>query len=289
MTTRSTLVQGAPAGAGRSWEWVWPDWGLVWNDNAVPPGTSGSRGGPVSQAGATGVSVAATGAVRVKNYQPGTGVIATAFNGADCIQFLNGAAGDLADLKGPGVHPAIDQLAAGVVADPFERVMRYVGVCAFPALGGALGAAADLGLELRPGNVASMNNGANRPGVMFGPIDANTIAFRGRATFAAAYTFNEQFTLAQLGLASYDTWLVWELRVISADATGPAQLKAFLNGRQFGTTKLFGSGAALLPGPSAAGGGFQGLYPCFMNTNTGAYSAYVRRLRVITAPDEQSV
>lgn len=287
MSARSQLVAATAPGAGRVLESRYPDWGIAIVDNGAPGNGGTARGGPASSPG-WGTNNSGTGAVRIKNNEPGVGSgSAVGPNGAVSVQLLNAAAGDLADVKAPPLTGQLGQLAAGVLADPFERVFRFVGLLAFEPLPGALGAAADYGLELLPGNVASMNNGASRPGVMFGPTDAGTISLRTRQAFAGGYTSTQSFTLAQLGLASYNQWMLWELRVLFGDANGPAQLKAFLNGKQFGNAVQWGAAAGnLLPTYIGAGGGFYGLYPYLMNTNTGALSCYAQWLRVIRAPDE---
>lgn len=290
MGSRQALVQGAPPGAGRGLELRWPDYGTVPNDNSNPGAGSTGRGGGASSAGWT-IHTAATGTVRYKNNEPGVGAgPAVGPGGAVCAEFANAAGGDLANVQGPAAMGQLAQLPAGIVSDPFERVFRFVAFAAFPPLGGAIGAAADLGLEIVPGNVASMNQGANRPGIMFGPTDVNKIGLRTRDGFAAPYKTDQEFTLAQLGLASYNQWMLWELRIVFGDANGPAQLKAFLNNRQFGNTVVWGAAAgSLLPTYIGAGGGFMGLYPYFVNVNNGGLATYAQWLRVIRAPDESNL
>lgn len=290
MGSRQNALSSPPPGAARGWELRWPDYGVALTDNATPGTGSTGRGGGSSSAGWTNTA-GGTGAVRLKNNQPGVGAgSAVGQLGAVSVEYVTAAGGDLAKTQGPGASGVLMQLPAGVPAEPFERVYRFCVLAAFPALAGAIAAGADLGLELLPGNVASMNNGANRPGIMFGPTDANKIGLRTRGSFGAAYASDQELTLAQLGLASTNQWMLWELRIVFGDANGPAQLKAFINGKQFGAAVVWDQAGAILPNYISAGGGFYGLFPFIISSNVAAgYLCYAQYARVIRAPDENNL
>lgn len=264
------------SGSGRTFHEWWPSFVETRNTAGAGYTNSAARQG-INAAG--GASVATGGA-------SGSAAIAGIFKGTIPVRFRNLVAGDLVDLTfGRYFYPMTEQRGDNDVGNPM-RVFRYLADVAYPALGGALGAAADLGMELRCGNISSMNNGALRPGVMFGPVDANNIGLRIRLAFGGAYTLDRQMTFAQAGVTDITTFNLWELRIVGGDKAGPAQLKAFINGRQFGANVVMGAAAAIVPAPDAAGGGFNGYQWRFINTNTGAYDCYVNQVHSIISAFE---
>lgn len=282
MTTRHVLIPPSPPGAGRISHEIWPNQRLNRTNGALA-GANVTDGTTRQGIHSAGVAAAVLGGAS------GSLTIAGIYRGAIPVRVRNLVAGDIADLQFVSeFFPAVEQQAQTDVGNPV-RVYSLKCHVAFPVLGGALGAAADLGLELRPGNVASMNNGANRPGVMFGPVSATHLAFRGRPGFAAPYAFDQQFPFAAAGLVDVADFAVWELRVIAADSRGPAVIKALINNRQVGVSVLMNAAAALAPLPDAAGGGFNGYHWRFINTNTGNYDAMLNEAHILRAPDEASL
>jgi hypothetical protein len=274
---------------------VWPSL----SDSTTGGGAVGNnlytRLGNVNTISGTGQGNVATGNVQYQNYttgSPGAVNSVDSTKGSPAVRFFNGAAGDKASMKfNQGVGTLeVEQLAPGIQPDRLFRVFRFVMRAAFPALGGAINrTTCDIGMCLLPGNVADMNNGANRPGIQLGPVDNGIFALRSRKSFAGAYDFSQDFTYAQLGFPASpaETWCTYELRVISADNTGNAKVKAFVNEIQVGPTLTISAADGRAPGPAASGGGFNGLIPQVINSNSGAYSWYMKYCALIWTPDEQ--
>lgn len=281
-----------PSGAGRAYQNTFPP------ENDTTTGGNGPTANMERRVGDSpnGISTATAvgGTVQYQDYKIGNpGAIVANGNTTDgsvCIRLLNAAAGDSAKVsynQGIAHKMEVEQLDAGVQPDPLFRVARFVVRAAFPTLAGALNLTTmDLGLCLLPGNVATMNAGGNRPGIQLGPSDAAKVTFRTRKSFAAAYDNQQDFTFAQLGLTKLDCWITYELRVVGADSSGPAKVKAFLNGAQIGTSLVMGTAAGIVPGMTSSGGGFLGLVPGLINSNTGAYSWYFKWMTLIFASDE---
>lgn len=235
------------------------------------------RNGILYSGGHTTTVGGASGAARWHNAQ---------LQGAWPGRIENVVAGDLAEWGiVTNYFPLLEQLGNNDIGNP-SKVIRFIAVLAYPLLGGALGAAADLGMEIRVGNIASLNNGATRPGIMFGPVDAGLIGLRIRKAFGGAYTLDRQLTFAQAGVVDITKFNVWELRIVSADAAQPAKLKALINGVQFGNPVDMSAAAGILFDHAVAGGGFAGWKLRLMNTNTGNYTFYCNEYHAITAADE---
>lgn len=281
------------SGAGRSYQNVWPPT----ND-----GSTGGSGPTANQEVRTGnspngisVGTATTGSVQYQAYKAGAGgalvVNGNTTEGNMTVRINNVAAGDLAKAaynQGFTNRLEIDQLPATIQPDRFFRVGRFIVRAAFPTLAGALNLlTADLGLMVLPGNTANMNNGGNRPGIQMGPTDAAKFTIRTRKSFAAAYDFQQDFTYAQLGVASLDAFITYEIRIISADSSTPGRCKFFFNEVQIGPTINFGAADGRLPGIDAAGGGFLGLIPSVIATNVGNYGFFMKYMSLIFTTDEQ--
>lgn len=290
MTTRSTLVAGAPAGAGRSVMIMWPGLNDTINDGSAATATQQARLGVTSNV-TVAIGAAGLGAASWRNYgiSPTSALTTNSpSQGTPALRMTSGVVGDAVSLKfNQSLFPEIEQLLPGGVPDPFFRVWRFVARMAIVPLAGAINAEATFGLAMIPGGNTSINGGGAKPGIMLGPTNVGTISLRARHDNVAGYRTQQDATVAQLGLTTYDQWLTYELRAVGSDATGPAQLKAFINGRQLGNSVNFGPAAGpLLPSPSAAGGGFKGLFPWLIADNVVGGTIYLRWMALILSPDE---
>ena len=247
-----------PAGAGRSIHFTWPNFGV-----SRLPGNAPGAAGTYRQGSGTntnGASFLAGGT--------GTQLYAVATQGAAPIALNMVAAADVSGIKCTfPFYPILDQLGNNPVGNPWN-VFRFIVVARFPALGGAIPAGADLGLQILAANQTSL--AGTRGGVQFGPIDAANIALQVRRVNGGGLTLNRQLTFAQAGVADPSKFNVWELRMSNASLSGGAQLKAFINGVQFGAAVDCGSAAAIFPAIDVGGGGFIGF--CF-NFIVGALGA----------------
>lgn len=271
-------VKQAP-GAGRTEHLIYPPTERNRNTGAGPGNDVTARPGIYL----TGRATVATG-----GGTPGSCGARGLYKGAYPWTYRNTIAGDSIKTNAGGdFYPLLEALSNDINPYDPSHVFRFLAITAFPALGGALGATAEVGLELLPGNVASMNSGATRPGVSFGPIDAaGTIALRVRKAFAGAYTLDRQLTPAQMGVVDITNWNIWELRLVSADSHGAGQLKAFINGRQFGASVDCSAAAGIMFALDAAGGGFIGFHWHLINSNTGAYDFHCNEQHFIRAATE---
>jgi hypothetical protein len=274
MTVRTGLIPSQPAGAGATYDVWWPGVAqqMTVGDQV---GTGLTRQG-TSTLGLVGFIQVATGTAQVARYL-----------GTSAYRLRSAAAGDRAELQGGTfINVPIEQLPASLGPMPMQ-CWRLIAVCAFPLLAGPLNpATADLGLELLPGNVDSMNQGANRPGIMFGPTDNGVFSLRARPGFGPAYTVNTPVPAGQTpSLADYN---MYELRIIGASNAGPAQLKVFINSRQVLPAVLFGVGAGLLPSENASGGGFNSYRFYVTNSPSGILDCYVKSMHWVAGPTEQS-
>lgn len=280
------------SGAGRSYQNVWPPTNDPTTGGTGPTTNQEVRTG--NSPNGIGVSTAATGSVQYQAYKAGTAGALVAngqvTEGNVTVRLNNAAAGDSAKVAyNQGFTKLeIDQLPATIQPDRFFRVGRFIVRCAFPSLAGALNlTTADLGLLILPGNVANMNVGGNRPGIQMGPSDAAKFTIRTRKSFAGAYDFQQDFTYAQLGVASLDAFITYEIRIISADSSTPGRCKFFFNEVQIGPTINFGSVDGRLPGIDASGGGFLGLVPSVFAGNVGNYGFFMKYMSLILTTDEQ--
>lgn len=270
-----------PPGAGRMRHWVFPSRGDdVANQNATPSANVSARafGGDF---GGNSFSVVGT-ATLTKQIQ----------NRALCYRMQTLLATDSAVVNFEIMNLLIEQQAAGFQGDPHFGAHGLQAILAYDVpQAGAIPAAADLGLSLHPGNVTSMNNGANRPGIMFGPVSDTQLGFRARFQFVAAYTVNDAKTFAQCGITDITKFNLYELRVTGATGAQSAQISALVNGvRVFGPYS-FATAAALLPGYDSSGGGFFSLNWRFINSQMQApgYNVYINRIHSVLAPNEGSL
>ena len=280
------------AGAGRSMMFWWPNWADAATGGTTPSANVGGR--LPAPYGATGGATVG-GILQYQNYTIGApGAINSVHStaGSQCIMLKTQAAGDAYKVSwNEGFYGLeVEQLPAGMQPERFYRVFRHIVRCCFPVLPAPISlTGSDIGLMILPGNVAQMNQGANRPGIQFGPTDVGVWTLRSRKNFGAAYDFQQNFTNAQLGIPNYpqETWMTLEMRVISADNTKPAQFKMFCNEVQIGPTMNISAADGRIPGPAAAGGGALGYNPCIINQYTGVYAWYLKYMCLILAPDEQ--
>lgn len=286
------------AGAGRSYMVIWPTEADTPNNGSAPSGNMVGRGGINSVANGIGQSVGGTGVIQHIAYipgNPGSYPASDSSNGQNVVMLKATIGTDSAKVQwNQGfMYYEQAQLAPGIQPDRLFRVFRFIMRANFPPLAAPITkTGADIGMCIVPGNVASMNGGANRPGIQFGPTDAGIMTLRSRKSFGAAYDFSQDFTYAQLGLpaaASGDTGFVtYEMRIISADNTAPAKLKVFCNEVQVGPTFNVSPADGRAPGPVGSGGGFVG-YGCqVINSVPGvAYIWHLKYMALIMSPDEQ--
>jgi len=190
----------------------------------------------------------------------GTGVFAAAaVQGAIPVVMNAPAAADLSGMRfNIPIFPIMETLSANPQAVSLPTmVWRLQVMVAFPALAGAIGVNTDLGLVAMPFNNSSINNGGvNRAGIMFGPVSDTQIGLRIRRVNAGALTLQRDLTFAQANVTDHTKFNVWELRFISATSTQPAQLKALINGVQFGNPIDCSAAAAIVPAIDNNGNGF---------------------------------
>lgn len=298
MSLSSGGIAQFSAGAGRSAMIKWPTPADVITGGSAPSSNLLSRGGSASAAAGVSQSVAgATGSIQYQNYTPGSpGAINSvdSTKGSTCVMVKNGAVADSARVQfNQGFQELeVEQLGAGILPDPFFRVFRFVVRCVFPLLPGPINqTTVDCGICLAPGGVSTsngMNQGANRPGIQLGPTDNGVFTLRSRKSFAAGYDFQQNFTYAALGLPTpAETFCTYELRLISADNSGPAKVKAFVNNIQVGPTFSISAADGRVPGPNAGGSGTAGLVPYVHCANVGNYQIYMKWMAMIWSPDEQ--
>lgn len=202
-------------------------------------------------------------------------------------------ANDVAQIQFGNAFPLIERLPTTIPVTP-SYSYRLIVIAAFQALPGALGANQDLGLEILPGNVSTMNVGATRPGIMFGPTDATHIGLRIRQTFGGGFTLDRELTFAQAGVSNISNWNVFELRMVSAVQAGVGGvLRAFVNGVPFGAAVDMSTPAGIFPVLSQAGGGFNGF--CYRITNgnvgnliAGTYDFFFNEAHLIVSPTEDN-
>lgn len=270
-----------PPGAGRMRHWVFPARGDdVANQNASPTANVSARafGGDF---GGNSSSVTGTATI-TKQVQ----------NRALCYRMQTLLATDAAILNFEIMNLLIEQQAAGFPGEPHFGAHSFQCIIAYDTpQAGAIPAGADLGLELTPGNVSSMNNGANRPGIMFGPVSDTQLGIRARFQFVAGYTVNDAKTFAQCNITNINKFNLYELRVIGATGAASAQLFAYVNGQRAFGPYSFSTAAALLPGYDSSGGGFFSLNWRVMNSQMQApgYNLYINRAHSILAPTEQAL
>lgn len=284
-----------PAGAGRSYQIMFPPMSDVWNNGSGPSSNMTSRPGPSSVSSGVAFSTAATGVIQYFSYSPGVGgpgtfIVGDPQKGTPCCMLKNAAGGDFARIGfGQGVnYMETEQLTPGIMPDRFFKVWRFVMRAVFPLLSGPINqTVSDCGMLLIAPNQSSQNVGANRPGVQLGPTDAGVYTLRTRRGVGAAYDFTQNFTTAQLGLPNpSETFATYEIRVISADAGSPASMKFFVNESQIGPTFQVSAADGRVPGQSAGGGGFNGLCANVVNGNTGVYTWLFKYMCLIMTPDE---
>jgi hypothetical protein len=264
-----------PAGAGRTYELIYPQVGQS-RITAGAPGTTGTyRPGPTQ----TAVAAFLVGGT-------GTQTFSGTFAGAAPIAVACAAAADLSGVKMSfPFYPVLETSGKTRKGDP-THVYRFVVRAAFPALAGAIPAGADLGLELYTANATSIIAGA-RPGAMFGPTGAAEIGLRVRP-LAAGFAVDRRLAVGDaIGVTDYTKMNEYELRLVNSDASGPAQLKAFINGVQFGAPIDCSQAAANFPLITAGGGGFLGYAFGFVNGNPGvAYTCFLEEAHLIVSATE---
>lgn len=291
--SRETALSAPPVGAGRFAHWTYPARGGFFANLNAGAGTNGSnRGGAVDFSAASVVGGGASGTIQTFVYSPNGKA------GVPCLKFNNAVAGDLCLINFGGVTTLLEKgTNPAFGGDPDKKVFSFRALLAFQPLVGALGAA-DLGLQINPGNVQSMMN-ANRPGIMLGPVDAGNIALRARWQFVAPLTVNQVIPFATAGIADISGWNLYELRFVGATGSTAGVLKAYVNGKQVGQSVTFGSdgggpGVPLLPNFDASGGGFLGLTSRVGMNNVvgqgggaGPYSMYLFNMAEVHASSEQ--
>lgn len=282
------------AGAGRSYQIMWPPQSDTWNNGSGPSQNMTGRLGFSGVSNGISITNIATGVTQFFSYSPGTPgtfVASDSTLGSPAVMLKNLAAGDQNKVgfnQGYFLGYEGEKLGAGIQPDRFFHVARFIVRGCFRQLAGAINqTTTDIGLMIVPGNVASMNMGANRPGYQFGPTDVGVYTLRARKSFAAAYDFSQDFTAAALGLPDpAETWCTYEMRIIGADNGKPAQYKMFVNEVQIGPTISISPTDGRAPGPSASGGGFNGLNFNIINSNGGTYIWLVKYMCLILCPDE---
>lgn len=234
------------AGSGRTMHTIIPAYDAARGAGGAIAVTGTSRQGtPIAAAAA--FTASGTGAT----------TFATAALGAVAMRANCPAITDLAAMRaGFLVCPILDRLAVNPVLWP-AQVFRFICMARFTAIAG-VGASTDYGFQCIPTSNTSMNFQAGlRPGIQFGPIDANNFALRIRKTAAGAFTLDRQTTMVSMGIADVTKYHQYELRILSADATNNALLKVYVDGAQIGASVDLGTTAAVAPAIDANGNGWK--------------------------------
>lgn len=267
------------AGTGRTFDGFWPPVGTSRVTAGVPSTAGTFRQGPAAAAGLVAITTAITGTVTYQKYKEAA---PARFR---CVA----AATDIAAVKYAfPFYPQLQQVEDLQVGNP-STVFRFLCVAAYgAALAGAIGANADLGLEIIPQNNTTMNaSGGTRAGIMFGPVSATEIAIRSRVAAAGALTELTKMTAAAAGVTDITKFNLYELRVVNATNAQPAQLKAYINGAAFGNAIDMDAASAQTMAIDAGGGGFMGWEFSFANSQTeDNYDAYALETHMIISAAE---
>lgn len=263
-------------GSGRTFHLMYPQIGVSRVLNNAPNTNGSFRQGPTI-AGIVSIGAAGTGT---------TVVVAAATQNAAPIEMRCPLAADKSFMKfTQHFYPILDQLGNDTQPDNPQWVYRFLVLAAFPLMGGALPGAADNGLLILAQNQTTMEG--IRAGVSFGPTSNTQIGLRVRRVNGGGLTVDRNLTFAQAAVNDVTKFNLWELRLSNADSHGGAQLKGFINGRQFGAPIDCGSAAAIFPAIDVGGGGFVGFSFCFNNVSPGAaYSNFFNEQHMIIAQTE---